>query len=235
MLCSSVLVVAACSARPGTRTVDDQPQAPGLTLDHHIAEGTGDPEPVDLELDAGSDAPAPPPPRAAPPDPLPLSLAEQWEYTLRYANAEVSVERTRKLIYPKPVVTERRMGRFAIELWIGRELIDRVRFDFPLLGAEELPSGKRTPLHEPPSLLAGADVSLAVRVPASPRATRAVLVDRATGAERELPWPPDAPLPAVRVAAPPPAAASATDAGSPQTEKPAAPSKPGTDTPASKP
>jgi len=225
-LCSSFVVVLACSARPATRSADDQPQAPGLTLDHHLAEGTGDPQSVDLELDAGAEAAAPTPPRASPPDPAPLSLATQWEYTLRYASGEVSVERTRKLIYPKPVVTERRMGRFAIELWIGRELIDRVRFDFPLLGAEELPAGKRTPLHEPPSLAAGADVTLAVRVPASPRATRALLVDRATGAERELPWPPDAPLPAVRVAAEPAPTLEALDAGAEQTETPDGASNP---------
>ncbi|MEZ4232872.1 MAG: hypothetical protein R3B89_27080 [Polyangiaceae bacterium] len=178
--------------------MDDQVQAPGVTVDHHVAEGTGDPKPVELPLDGGAEAEAPQelPPDSAP-DPEPLSLKDQWEYTLRYQDGEVSVERVRKLVFPKPVVTDRRMGRFAIELWIGRELVDRVRFDFPMLAAEEPPSGKRKPLHEPPSLAAGADVSLAVRVPASPRATRAVLIDRATGTQRSLPWPPDSPLPPV--------------------------------------
>ncbi|MCA9646314.1 MAG: hypothetical protein KC492_36745, partial [Myxococcales bacterium] len=154
-------VVSACAARPGTRSVDDQVEAPGLTVDHHIAEGTGDPKPVELLLDAGTEAAAESEvPSETAPDPEPLSLKDQWEYTLHYVGGEVSVERVRKLIYPKPVVTDRRMGRFAIELWIGRELVERVRFDFPMLAAEEPPSGKRKPLHEPPSLAAGADVFL---------------------------------------------------------------------------
>ena len=45
------------------------------------------------------------------------------------------------------------MGRFALELWIGRELIDRVRFDFPLIAAEETPGVTRRPLHDAPSLV----------------------------------------------------------------------------------
>ncbi|MEZ4371453.1 MAG: hypothetical protein R3B07_11540 [Polyangiaceae bacterium] len=204
---TALAVVSACAARPGTRSVDDQVEAPGLTVDHHIAEGTGDPKPVELLLDAGTEAAAEPEvPSETAPDPEPLSLKDQWEYTLHYVDGEVSVERVRKLIFPKPVVTDRRMGRFAIELWIGRELIDRVRFDFPMLAAEELPSGKRKPLHEPPTLAAGADVFLSVRVPASPRATRAVLIDRALGTQRSLPWPPDSPLPPVAASLKPPAA-----------------------------
>ncbi len=200
---TALALVVACSARPGTRSVDDQVEAPGLTIDHHVAEGTGDPKSVELMLDAGADAAQAEVPSETAPDPEPLSLKDQWEYTLRYADREVSVERVRKLIFPKPVVTERRMGRFAIELWIGRELVDRVRFDFPMLAAEDPPSGPRKPLHEPPSLAAGADVSVAVRVPASPRATRAVLIDRATGSQRALPWPPDSPLPPVKASVEP--------------------------------
>lgn len=212
-------LAAACSARPGTRSVDDQVEAPGLTVDHHVAEGTGDPKPVELPLeDAGAEAAAEVPSETAP-DPEPLSLKDQWEFTLHYVNGEVTVERVRKLIFPKPVVTERRMGRFAIELWIGRELVERVRFDFPMLAAEEPPSGKRKPLHEPPSLSAGADVTLAVRVPASSRATRAVLIDRATGVLRSLPWPPDSPLPPIQASIDAPkkptkATTDAMDAGS---------------------
>jgi hypothetical protein len=84
------------------------------------------------------------------------------------------------------------MGRYAIELWVGRELIDRVRFDFPMLAAEELPSSaRRRPLYEAPTLAAGAHVTQRVLVPASPRATRALLVDRGTGETIALPWPPE--------------------------------------------
>ena len=98
------------------------------------------------------------------------------------------------------------MGRFALELWIGRELIDRVRFDFPLIAAEESPGVTRRPLHDAPSLVPHAIARIRVSVPASPRATRLVLVDRATEKMQELPWPPDrqaaAPTPSASERAP---------------------------------
>jgi hypothetical protein len=109
-----------------------------------------------------------------------------------YEVGKVRVGNVRELLYPKPVVTVRRMGRFAVELWIGRELVERVRFDFPLLAAEE-GTQKTTPLHAPPTF-AAATAEAVVRVPASPRALRAVLVDRATGRTQELAWPPDRPI-----------------------------------------
>ncbi len=129
------------------------------------------------------------------PDPDPLRVARQWQYTLLYNRGKVSVEKVQALRFPHPVVTARNMGRYAIELWIGHELVDRVRFDFPLVAAEAPQHGPRHPLHEPPTLAAGAVVTRRVLVPASTRATRAVLVDRATGARQTLPWPPDHPLP----------------------------------------
>jgi hypothetical protein len=171
------------------------PDAPTLTLPARFAEGSGE------DVDAGS-VDAGPPAAPAPallthgglPDPEPLRLARQWEYRVVYANGKPSVVNVRPRVFVRPVVTSRQMGRYAIELWIGSELVDRVRFDFPLLGAEEPPRGKRRPLNEPPSFASGAHVERLLLVPASPRATRAVLVDRATGSVTPLPWPPDAPL-----------------------------------------
>jgi hypothetical protein len=128
------------------------------------------------------------------PDPPALMLTRQWEYEFFYDQGDVSVTRVRPLLFEHPVATARRMGRYAVELWIGHELVDRVRFDFPGLAVEAPPSGPRRPIDEPPSLAAGAVVSRKILVPASPRATRAVLVDRATGERTQLPWPPDAPL-----------------------------------------
>jgi len=86
------------------------------------------------------------------------------------------------------------MGRYAVELWIGRELVERVRFDFPVTAADEPRTSPRRPLTEVPQLGAEARVIQRVLVPESPRATRAVLVDRATEQVIELPWPPDRPL-----------------------------------------
>jgi hypothetical protein len=129
------------------------------------------------------------------PDPEPLRLGEQWDYTLTYRNGDVQVDGAKAITLEAPVVTGRRMGRFAIELWVGAELVERVRFDFPLLGAEPVPDATkdgRRPMKDPPRFQVDATVD--VRVPASPRATRAVLVDRATGKTTSLPWPPDAPI-----------------------------------------
>jgi hypothetical protein len=93
------------------------------------------------------------------------------------------------------------MGRFAIELWIGHELIDRVRFDFPMLALDEPgPSTASRPLAEPPSFGKGAEVRHKVLIPASERARRAVLVDRATSAVQVLSWPPNPADPAASVA-----------------------------------
>jgi hypothetical protein len=118
-------------------------------------------------------------------------MAEQWQYQLLYQNGAPSVERVQKQTLPRPLPTPRRMGRFALELWIGHELIDRVRFDFPLIAAEEQPGVKRRPLHDAPSLAPHAIARIRVSLPASPRATRLILVDRATEQSQELPWPPD--------------------------------------------
>jgi hypothetical protein len=91
---------------------------------------------------------------------------------------------------PKPVVTARRMGRYALELWIGQELVERVRFDLPLLEAGGPDQGPKH--HFPsPSLEKGAHVRTRILVPRAPRARRAVLVDRAEDRVLPLPWPPD--------------------------------------------
>lgn len=151
------------------------------------------------------------------PDPEPLRLARQWRYTLLYDRGKVSVQSVKALRFPHPVVTARNMGRYAIELWIGHELVDRVRFDFPLVAAEVPQRGPRHPINEPPTLAAGAVVTRQVLVPASTRATRAVLVDRATGVRQPLPWPPDHPLPppGMPERSPVRADAGASDAGHP--------------------
>ncbi len=182
-------------------TVD--PGHPAFVIPHHIAEGTG--EGSDLPERSSAPGPAsapelahlPPPFSGGAPDPEPLRMAEQWQLALLYRAGELSVEHFERRTFPKPVVTARHMGRFAVELWIGHELIERVRFDFPLLAAEERPGITRRPLHDPPSLSPNAVSRISVLVPASPRATRLVLVDRAAQKSRELTWPPDAEPPAV--------------------------------------
>ena len=188
------LVVACASGHYATV----EPGHAAFVLPHHIAEGKGEGE--DLPADAGAAdgtapehaaLPADPPLSGSAPDPEPLLVREQWQYALLYDGGTISVEHVEKRTSPKPVGTARHMGRFALELWIGHELIDRVRFDFPLIAAEDTPGKTRRPLHDAPSLGSHAIARISVLVPASPRATRLMLVDRATGKAQEFPWPPD--------------------------------------------
>ena len=209
-------VAFACS----TTSRSPEAQGPTLTFPVAIAEGEGEGA-DDMPRDGGSriaadTAPEPVPPNSAP-DPEPLRIARQWEYEVVYDRGKLSVAKVRAMRFDKPVVTARQMGRFAIELWIGHELVDRVRFDFPLLAADEPQKGPRRPLKDPPNLGSGVRVTRTLLVPASPRATRAVLLDRATGEVTALPWPPDAPLPPIGAGEPPGSrstAAGASDAGS---------------------
>ncbi len=170
---------------------------PHVTLPVPVAEGHGEPVPAELpETAAGASAAAsaravPPAPKqfsSDPPDPLPLRQTEQYEYTFHYDHGAIELAGVRPVLYPKPIVTARRMGRFAVELWIGHELVDRVRFDFPLLAADEPKAGPR-PLGEKPGMQGGS-FTTTVLVPAARRARTARLVDRALRTQAELVWPP---------------------------------------------
>jgi hypothetical protein len=144
-------------------------------------------------------APADEPPDAATrrhgdlPDPQPLSERRRWRYSVRYDRGTIRVESPTFECLARPRASARRIGRYAFELWVGAELIERVRFDFPLLGAEEPSNGPRKPLREVPSFARGAQVSVVLDVPQSDRANRARILDRATGDAVEVAWPPPAP------------------------------------------
>jgi hypothetical protein len=215
----------------GQYAADERP-APGLTLPRRADLDESDAGAADEAEHAGSldatwnDAGASPP--GSLPDPKALRLARQWEYEVVYDRGEVRIDNVTERNFSQPVVTARRMGRYAIELWIGKELVERVRFDFPLLAAEEVRSGKRHPLKEPPSFGAGAVVSRRVLVPASPRATRAVLVDRATGRTLRLDWPPREPAASTPRVELPAQVPDTSDAGAPADTSAPAPDAPQT-------
>lgn len=192
-----MLIAAACS---GARY--EASQHPSLSMPHHFAEGSD--QDGGGAIDAAADgrqlvgAAERDPGPGGQPDPEALSMERQYEYEIAYEKGKLRVVSVRAVRFHRPVVTARSMGRFAIELWIGKELIDRVRFDFPLVASEDPRRKKARPLEEPPSFAEGVTATRKVLVPASPRATRALLVDRATDERTELPWPPEAPLPPVQ-------------------------------------
>ena len=129
-----------------------------------------------------------------PPDPKPLHTRDWIAYEFEFREGSVGVRSHRHERTAKPRDTARIVGRYAVELWIGCELIDRVRFSFPLQAAEQpIAPGNRHGLNEQPSLTANAHLNCTVMVPFDLRATRAELIDRGTGKRSSLAWPPNLP------------------------------------------
>ncbi len=127
-----------------------------------------------------------------PPDPKPTSSRDWIAIEFEFVDGAAQARSFRRVQTSKSRDSARVVGRYAVELWIGCELIDRVRFNFPLQAAESPPNvGRRHPLHEQPSLTANAHLSATVLVPFSGRATRAELADRGGGTRASLAWPPD--------------------------------------------
>jgi len=140
-------------------------------------------------LDGGAKRDAGAPISKIPPDPPAMKEREQWVYDLRYDRGEIFLLAVRKQDMGEPVTTPRMMGRFALELYEGPTLIERVRFDFPMLGAPEAPdAGMRTPPRFEPKL----KTRIGVFFPATKRGTRLELWDRARDMRWPLPWPPQA-------------------------------------------
>jgi hypothetical protein len=147
------------------------------------ADPTADGEVLPSANDAGAA-----PPSGYAPDPIALVTRHQWVLDLRYRSGTLIYGGARRVELPSATPTVRMMGRFAVELYVGPQLLDRVRFDFPLLGADELAGNPRR-WDSPPSFERNLSTQAAIMIPNSERATRAFLVDRATGRAWALPWP----------------------------------------------
>jgi len=129
-----------------------------------------------------ADAPRADVPRFVAPDPPPLVEKKQWVFDLRWDRGEVYLVGTHALELPAPQSTPRALGRFAMELYEGATLVERVRFDFPMLGASESDGGIRFA----PRLT----TRIGVMFPATKRGTKLELWDRSNGQRWSLPWPP---------------------------------------------
>jgi hypothetical protein len=143
--------------------------------------------------DAGAPSDAAPPREAgfaitrSPPDPPAMSERQQWVLDLRWDRGDIYLLEVHKVDMAGPHVTPRVMGRFALELFEGPTLIERVRFDFPMLGAPEPPdAGMKTPPRFEPKLR----TRIGVLFPATKRGTKLELWDRARDVRMKLPWPP---------------------------------------------
>jgi hypothetical protein len=137
----------------------------------------------------------------AEPDPVPLVEKNQWVYDLRYSGGELYLLGIHHLELPSPQATPRAMGRFCLELYEGNTLLERARFDFPLLGdganlpplgeTASLPeAGVKLPIGGRPPSLGRISSRIGVMFPAAVRGTRIEIVDRALDRRWPLPWPP---------------------------------------------
>jgi hypothetical protein len=144
-------------------------------------------------LDAGALPGAPPEIVIAPipADPTPMVERSQWVFDLRWDSGDVWLLGVQRLELPAPRETPRVMGRFALELFEGAALIERARFDFPLLGSFVPGDAGRSA----PSFSRNLRTRIGVVFPAAARGTRLELWDRATNRRWSLPWPPVTPAP----------------------------------------
>ncbi|MFO0569195.1 MAG: hypothetical protein U0263_26285 [Polyangiaceae bacterium] len=212
LLCFAAIAVACSGAR-----LEGTERGPAMTMPSRL--GEAEERGTDGGVDAAGDArqlvgaAERDPGAGSLPDPEALREQRHFEYEIVYEQGKVRVASVHAVRFTHAVPAPHKMGRYAIELWIGKELLERVRFDVPLVAAEDPRHKKAHPLHEPPSFASGVVVSMKVLVPASARATRAVLWDRATNERTELPWPPDAPLAPPRTALPATLDGGVVDAG----------------------
>jgi hypothetical protein len=110
-------------------------------------------------------------------------------FELSARGGKVTVDRVKALTLDKPAETPRVVGRFALELYVGHELLDRVRFNVPLMGAE--PSeGNRNRLPKP-RFEENVTSHVSARMADNPRAAYLLVVDRQTGDTQKLSWPPE--------------------------------------------
>ena len=133
------------------------------------------PEPVE---------PGPPPDEVVEdlPDPAAELHSLFVEYELQFSHGTVSVLSSKRFRTAQPTAADRMMGRFAFELFVGHTLLERVRFDFPLLGASTRKG--QDPLEQ------GLTAQARVVVPLHERATVARVLDRKTRKVYPVPWPP---------------------------------------------
>lgn len=148
----------------------------------------GAPAPVPSDAGAAPADAGAAPSRKIPPDPPALSEREQWVFDLRWEKGDVYLVQVHKTDMGSPHPTPRVMGRFALELYEGPTLVERVRFDFPMLGGAPEPTDGG--FRAPPRFEPGMKTRIGVLFPATKRGTKLELWDRARDQRWSLPWPP---------------------------------------------
>jgi hypothetical protein len=161
------------------------------------------------------------------PDPAGVASRKQWLFDVSVRGGKARVVRADAVALDHAVTTARVLGRFAIELYIGKELLDRIRFNVPLTGDDRDPAGdpklqrRRRPFSQP--TFDDVTTRLKVQIADNPRATYVQLVDRATGDKQRFAWPPDSDGRLTPYNAKPTPPASASPVSPPTTSAPRSP------------
>lgn len=180
------LVVAAIAllATPEAQSApaaDAQPiDAPKLDVAADVRDGGADARP-DGRVDVYFPDIQKPDVRPIPPDPTPLVTDAAFVLNVKYDKGNVTIEKVKRIVLPKKEALPRHMGRFAAELYVGPTLVERLRFDFPLISNDDV-------IGE--SYAKGMVTSVEVKIPDSDRPTRLEIWDRATDKRWIFPYPP---------------------------------------------
>lgn len=216
-------IAGSAQAQPTAKPAATSAPAPKPSAEPHAEAGTSTAKPVGRAPD--------PPVRAA---------TAQWVFDLAYTNRRLTIKRVAPATVKVARGTARMMGRFALELYVGRELLDRLRFNVPLTADPPDPTRRRRTFARP--TFEDVTTRLRLSMAHSPRAAWLAVVDRATGEEQRFWWPPNAdgtlkpmapapPAPSALAPTQPPAPAPsapppATSARSPAASASAAPTPP---------
>lgn len=144
-----------------------------------------------VALGAGTFAALADPPAKLPfsPDPPPHASRKQVVFDIAIRRGKATIEKTRSVTLSKPAETARTTGRFALELHIGNQLLDRLRFNVPMMGDEPPQRSKKRPFRAPS--LDDVTTRVSAQIADHPRATYLLLIDRITGEEQRFDWPPE--------------------------------------------
>jgi len=173
-------------------TTDAASATPDAALDAHLPDSKTPPYPPSFDagkpkLDAQLDAPkkdallVDAPPKPIPPDPTPLVADSVFVLSVRFNKGEVTVTKVRREKLPVKAAVDRHFGRFAAELYSGPTVIERIRFDFPLINDDSNASD---------IYAKGLDVTVDVKIPDSDRPNKLEIWDRATDKRWKLDYPP---------------------------------------------
>jgi hypothetical protein len=115
------------------------------------------------------------------PDPSPLLSDAVFALTITFAKGSITVDRVEREKLPSKQAVVRRFGRFAAELYSGPTLLERVRFDFPLIADDDYAGDVYA---------RGLITSVKVRIPDSERPNKLEIWDRATDRRWSFDYPP---------------------------------------------